>query len=503
MRIAMIYTVENYVTIDMPLMSWTDVPYGIAMVAASLSKEGHEVKTWIFSPGSDHPLLIKEILEDFKAESVAFTAVTSQFEFVKTIAKEIKEVSPDINMILGGHHASLASEEAAACPEFDAICVGEGDKAALEYYQLLEAGEQPLTVHNFWIKHEGGIKKNPTRAFDQDLDELPFIQREQWAQWIQNPNASAVILLGRGCPFKCTYCSNHALKDLAKGKFVRIRSIENVMEELREICDQSPTLKDVYLEIETIGAFPKYLRELCETLEKFNGLRETPISFGINMTVTSKLVKDEETCRSMLLAMKKANFKFINFGLESGSERMRQEVLLRPKYSNEELVLFSTLAAEYGIERNVFVLIGLPQERVKDFLETKEVTRSCKPTRAYLGIFYPYPGTVLYDEALRLELFDPTTIGSKAERSRAYLNLPGFPGWRIYYEYITFNAFVFKGQIPRAQLALMTTWFAIKTFPKLHSFAKGVTNKTPFLKKRLNQYRSTKLENDESNSDNQ
>ncbi len=497
MRIACLYTVENFVNAQEPLMSWTDVPYGIAMVAASLEQAGHEIKAWVFSPGTNRLETITEILKDFQAEAIAFTAVSSQFPFVQEIAKEIKTANPGINLILGGHHASLASQDAISCAEIDALCVGEGDHAAVAYYAQLAAGQRPTGVANFWIRQEdGSIEKNPTVPFDPNLDDLPFINRAHWSPWVHNQAASAVILLGRGCPYKCTYCSNHAIQKLAKGRFVRIRSVENVIQELAEISAGAPQLEEVYLEIETIGAFPKYLHELCAALAADNAQRKKPLRYGINITVTSKLVRDETSCRAMLSAMQKANFKFINFGIESGSEQMRAEVLKRPKYSNEELITFSRLAAEYEIERNVFVLIGLPHERVKEFKETKKVTRDCQPTRAYLGIFYPYPGTVLYDIAAENKLFDPKAIGSTAERSRAYLKLPGFPAWRIYFEYITFNAYVFKGQIPTLQLFLMTVWFAVKTSPRLHSLAKNLANSNAFLRHRLNQYRSTKLDKD-------
>lgn len=62
------------------------------------------------------------------------------------------------------------------------------------------------------------------------------------------------ILVARGCPYKCTYCSNHALQLLSDGKLVRYRSPGDMNEGIEEVRRLYPDLRDIYLEVETIGA---------------------------------------------------------------------------------------------------------------------------------------------------------------------------------------------------------------------------------------------------------
>ena len=155
---------------------------------------------------------------------------------------------------------------------------------------------------------------------------------------------------------------------------------------------------------------------------------------------------------------------------------MRDSVLRRPRYTNDELAWFCGLAARHGIKVTLYVLVGLPDETVADFMETVRMTRRCRPDKIFLSIFYPYPGTDLYRLALERGYFEPGKIDGSAERSRAVLDLPGFSRRRIYLEYLLFYARVYHGIWSWKDIALHTARMFIRGFPSLHSLVKGIFN---------------------------
>jgi len=280
------------------------------------------------------------------------------------------------------------------------------------------------------------------------------------------------VLLGRGCPNRCTYCSNHALARISKGKYVRFRSARSVISELEYLLGRYPSLNTVFLEMETIAVKPDYAFEICDSLVTFNAARENPVSFGTNLVVSKKVVGSEE----LFKRLKQANFAFINIGLESGSERVRNEILRRPRYSNREFLEFCRLAKKHEIDVNIFVLMGIPGETEEDFRETVECVRASDPQHVFLSIFYPYPGTDLYLKAketgvLTEDLLDPTM-----ERLKAQMDLPGFPRKRIQREYLLFPYKVYKGKKSLVNILAIMLRMYIGTHPFLNSLYRRVTD---------------------------
>ena len=111
-----------------------------------------------------------------------------------------------------------------------------------------------------------------------------------WKEWIEEvPDSVTAVLLVRGCPFSCSYCSNHSLRNLAGGSYVRFRSPRNIVEEIKEITNQSPRKENIYLEVETIGANKEWTLELCSQLEYLNTTLKQPIAYSTNLRITPNL----------------------------------------------------------------------------------------------------------------------------------------------------------------------------------------------------------------------
>ena len=480
MRILCLYSVETYVSIDRPLETANEIPFGISTIAAVLERAGHDVDLIVLTPDTDFSAVLGDYVEAKQPRLVCMTAVTTQFWQMKRAAKELRALDTSSFLVLGGHHASLNAEECIAFSDLDAICVGEGDQAVLELADSLEKNEFPRGINNLWIRDPLTleVEKNETSPFNQDLDALPPLRRKIWEPWVNNINHLPSVLLGRGCPFKCTYCANHALEQLSSGKYVRFRSPEHIVAEIRHLVEDYPKVTQIYLEVETIGANRKASFEIFSAVEAFNSDRANngleKITFGVNFSLTSQFMRTEERIREFLSALQRANVSTLNIGLESGSERLRKEVLRRPKYTNDEIIRFCKLAEPYGVGIQFFVLVGVPGETREDFKDTVRVARAAQPKSIYLSIFYPYLGTDLAQAAVDQGLIDPNDLEPTAERGRAYLDLPGFSRSQIRREYVLFYAKVYSGKWPHAKVAAHTFTSFINAYPKFHSAYKGL-----------------------------
>jgi len=139
-------------------------------------------------------------------------------------------------------------------------------------------------------------------------------------------------------------------------------------------------------------------------------------------------------------------FYRLNIGVESGSERVRKLILNRT-YSNNDIINVVSAARKFGLQVAFFNMIGIPGETKADFEETVKLNRICLPDWHMTGIFFPYPGTEIYQTAKSLGLLDKK-IDSNLERNKALFDLPGFNKKQIQKSYELFDYYVYKGYKP-------------------------------------------------------
>ena len=444
MNVLFIFSLNDIQSANKPLSTPEQAQLGISYISSLLKTRGHDTRLLILSSTlqSKNYRIINDYLKEFYPKIICFTAVSSEYPFIEKMARFIRSHFPEIYLVVGGPHVSMNPEGILGV--FDALCIGEGEFPTVELVAQLEKGQHPLEIKNIWVKKGGEIEKNEPRPFLENLDILPFPDREMWQEWIDDkaePGARYSVLLGRGCPFECTYCCNHTLKRVAPGQYVRFRSPDNIIREIKEISERYPTKKEIYLEIETIGINANWAIDLCSKLEEFNSTLNKPISFGTNLRITPNADLED-----LFIAFKKSNFRFINIGLESGSERIRREVLKR-NYSNEDVVRTVKLARNHGCKVSLFNMIGIPGETIEDFKETVRINQVCMADWHLTSIFYPYPGTELYFSSKRQGLLKENSH-TLMERWEATLDLPGFSKKQIQKSYIWFDYYAFKGIKP-------------------------------------------------------
>jgi radical SAM superfamily enzyme YgiQ (UPF0313 family) len=249
------------------------------------------------------------------------------------------------------------------------------------------------------------------------------------------------LLLGRGCPFSCTYCCNHALRRIAGGTYVRYRSPENIIDELKDIRRRDPEQREFSLEIETLTLDKQWCLELCRQLAGYNRTLKRKLILTANFRVTPNL-----NLHDYFKAFKRAGFRYIFMGLESGSERIRRTILNR-RYTNEDIIRAVRLGKRYGLKMGLYNMLGLPGETIKDIRETVDVNRRCQPDWIFTSIFYPYPATKLYEHCEKKKLL-PDPLPTECERGKAVLDLPGLSRQQVEEEYRWFDFNVYKGYRP-------------------------------------------------------
>ena len=388
--------------------------FGIGQISAVLRKAGHQTRLHhMFGCYDVEPL--RAVLAEYRPDVVGFTVVYPQWRFVKRV---LADLAPwKAFTICGGAHTTVAPQCIEEVPVLNAICVGEGEYPMLELVETLRDGKPVDAIRNLWVRRpDGTIVRNGARPFIENLDDLPFYDREfvDYQAIIDSDFKTATFQFGRGCPFNCTYCSNHVIRDAQAGPYVRFRSVSGSLEEIRQVVTKFK-VKTLYLNDDTFMVKKSWFEEFCDRYPK---------EFDLPILVNARPEQiNDDVCRRLAAA----RCQRVTIGIEHGNEKYRAEVLRR-KMTNESIVQAFALCRKYGFKTKAHFLVGLPRETPELHADTVKLAAAIQPDSFNLHIFEPYPGTTLGDMAWNENLVDPARQNAEfVGQTDTILKMPQFP----------------------------------------------------------------------------
>lgn len=406
--------------------------FGIGSLSAVLKQGGHTTDLLYLYGSYDSAPLFKKI-DEFKPDVLAVTTISFQYKYIRRMLKEIKDLG--LFTVCGGPHVSLAPWELQKTEGLDAICIGEGEYPLLELVDRLESDDDITNIKNIWVKKDGRIYKNPNRHLIEDLDSLPFGDRElfDYQKVIESDYDRAVFMCSRGCPYSCNYCCNSGLRNLQDGRYVRFRSIGSITEEIEDVISKYK-IKSIYLNDDVFTQNKKYVSDFCSEYKK-----NINYPFEINTRV-------EHLAEDMLGILRDAGCYRVAMGIEQGDEKFRREVLNR-KMSNNKIEQAFRLSKKAGIKAKSFNIVGFPFETFETHMETVKMNRLVQPNSLVVYIFEPYPGTPLYDICVKNNFIEKDSESREfISRTDTTLNMPQFSRKQILNCYRNFAWRVYQGK---------------------------------------------------------
>jgi len=375
----------------MPL-SYPVYPFQVASLSSFLKANGHETAylELILKENLDrkNKQKITQKINNFKPDLTGISSYQLTFDWVKQICRFIKS-KYNLPIIVGGYHTTLAPEEVIHHPAVDIICRGEGEYPLLELMNSLKKKKPKYDIKNLWFKKGKKIIRNEIRPLIENLDSLPFMDREMF-DYQKHLDESGekrylAVMGSRGCPFNCSNCSNHTLRLIYpnKSKYVRLRSVDNIIKEIKKALKKY-SFEGVSFEDDTFTLYENWVGEFCQKYKKEIGL-----DFYCN-------ARPENANLKMMRQLKKAGCEYISIGIESGDENIRKKILRR-QITNYQIKQAFKNAKKVGLKVRSFNMVGLPYETRFSLLKTIYLNFLVAPYQVQTTIYYPFKGTDLGD----------------------------------------------------------------------------------------------------------
>ncbi|MCC7076511.1 MAG: cobalamin-dependent protein [Acidimicrobiia bacterium] len=361
---------------------------GLCMLSRQLKDAGHGVDLIHLV----RPWEREELVSEVKVRSpdvLAFSATTMMYPKVRVYSQWVKEAMPDLPTVCGGTHAQLDPEDIVpGTPAIDLAVRGEGDFALPELVDALEAGQDPLTIDNVWGRRGEDVVRNPVRPLITDLDSLPFADRDLFddALLCEDQRERGTVMACRGCPYNCTYCSNHIqrLQYPNRKVYVRFRSVDHVIAELHWLRQRSPGLRFIRFDDDILTWDTDWFTEFCTRYKTEIGL-----PFVCNAFVN---LLDDET----IAMFADAGCEVMAMGIESGNPWLRGRILHR-HMTNDDIIRVYQACRAHGIKTVSTNMVAMPHETLDMVLDTIKVNARAEPDTMQVSVFYPFPNTHMYD----------------------------------------------------------------------------------------------------------
>lgn len=365
-------------------------PLGISCIASSLETTGCEVEVLdIFALGYTQDDVVNHLRSGLW-DVIGISAFSTQYPWAKWITAEIKRLHPQTLVVMGGPLPTFNAKLVLEKTHTDVCVISEGEKTIRDLMRNL--GNFNNVPGISFKTTNGDIINTIPRPYISDLDSLPFPKYDIFPMetYFNNlglfgvPHVKTInMVTSRGCPYGCKFCSRTF-------KGARYRSVDNIVEEITILKD-TYGIKGVSFGDELVLSSKKRSYELCEKIKPLKIYWDCQ---GRANTVDLDLLK----------AMKSAGCTSVGYGVESGSQKILDNMNKKVTVKQNEFAVENTLKA--GMVPVVQMIYGYPGENRDTVRETIEFFKRIHfyPPVArgeiHINLLTPLPGSPLYAEIL-------------------------------------------------------------------------------------------------------
>lgn len=329
--------------------------HGVMSLSAILKQDG--VETDLILTDGEKPI---PYIRKYNPDFVGFHVISGEHPWVIGLCQAIHKSFHKVKTVVGGPHVTF-------CPETmtdhaDYIVRGEAEESILTLCSNPPSGIMPLS------------------PLVEQLSCLPMPDRTIYYKYAHLAKSTVKqFLTGRGCPYNCSFCLNHLARRLYDGqRWVRRRSPENVIAELLQV-KENYGFKTISFSDDTFGLDRNWLSKFLYMYK-----HEVKSPFMCN-------VRCDTADRELIGMLKDGGCYGVEMGVESGSERIRRDILNKGTATNQKVRDAGRIVKDYGMILKTFNMIGIPTETLDDCFDTIKLNSEMHPDHASCTFLTPYP----------------------------------------------------------------------------------------------------------------
>lgn len=384
-------------------------PLGVGLLSAILKKRGHLVKGIYVDYSGVEPVNFENIYGEaklFGPEVICYSATSPAFVFIKEIASYLK-ARLNIPAICGGMHPTLYPEDSLSAQGIDYICVGEGERALLEFVENIEKfNNREFGIPGIWRRDEkGGIARNKLYPLTRNLDDFSSVDFDVFGKGHiarQTQDGWLRYIVSRGCPYNCSYCHNNLIrKAYAEGigcseadlGYVRFQSVDSIIAQLSENVKKY-NLKVINFMDDLFCLNKERTLEFCRKFKE-----KLPLEVGYS--IQSHLFHlDKELAR----ALRDSRCLRVVVGVESACSRILRIFNRKADLPAMKKNLLILLEEKFPLGVWTLNILGNPTETKEEMLETLSFNAAHLVNVCKFNFLAPYAGSEIYDLCLNKNL---------------------------------------------------------------------------------------------------
>jgi anaerobic magnesium-protoporphyrin IX monomethyl ester cyclase len=352
------------------------VPIGLYYIGALLKENNYDVEILNWHNVNKTPQKIEETLKERKPDVIGFSIVHANRWGGIDISKIAKQILTGVKIVFGGIGTTFLWEQLLThFKEIDFAVLGEGEYSFLNLIRCIEKENYDgiNKIDGIAFRKGGKVVKTSSAEVIQELDRLPMPSKYFELQH---------MISSRGCPANCTFCGSPQFW----GHKVRFHSPEYFVEQMEQLYRKGITF--FYVSDDTFTMRKDRVIQICKKIIE----KDLKITwFAISRV---NYVNEE-----MLYWMRKAGCIQISYGVESGSEKIRD--MLNKNIKTDDIRRAFTLTTMYGILARAYFIYGSPGESWETIQETIDLICEIKPLSIIFYILDIFPGTALYEDFKR------------------------------------------------------------------------------------------------------